>query len=110
MAEHVPVLLKESVEQLNIRPDGIYLDGTLGLGGHSAAIAEKLTGGMLIGIDRDETAIERAGERLRIYGDRVRLIHGDFASLREILDGLGIPATDGMFFDLGVSSPQHVPK
>ena len=106
MAEHVSVLLKESIEQLNIRPDGIYLDGTLGLGGHSAAIAEKLTDGMLIGIDRDETAIERAEDRLSIYGDRVRLVHGEFDALEEILDNLGIPGVDGMLFDLGVSSPQ----
>ena len=106
MAEHVSVLLKESIEQLRIRPDGIYLDGTLGLGGHSAEIARRLTTGTLIGIDRDETAIERAGERLRGFGDRVRLVHGSFASLGEILDELSVPAVDGMIFDLGVSSPQ----
>ena len=106
MAEHVSVLLEESVEQLRIRPDGIYVDGTLGLGGHSAAIAKRLTTGMLIGIDRDETAVERAGERLRSFEDRVRLVHGSFASLGEILDELSIPAVDGMIFDLGVSSPQ----
>ena len=106
MAEHVSVLLEESVEELKIRPDGIYLDGTLGLGGHSAAIASRLTTGLLIGVDRDETAIERAGARLSGFGDRVKLVHGSFASLGEILDGLGIPAVDGMIFDLGVSSPQ----
>ena len=106
MAEHVSVLLEESVEQLKIRPNGIYLDGTLGLGGHSAAIASRLTSGILIGIDRDETAIERAGERLKVFGDRVRLVHGSFAALGEILDQLSIPAVDGMIFDLGVSSPQ----
>ena len=106
MAEHVSVLLEEAVEQLNIRPDGVYLDGTLGLGGHSAAIAGRLTTGLLVGVDRDETAIDRAGERLRGFGERVRLVHGSFASLGEILDELGIPAVDGMLFDLGVSSPQ----
>ena len=106
MAEHVSVLLKETLEQLNIHPSGIYLDGTLGLGGHSAAIAECLMGGMLIGIDRDETAIKRAGERLSSYGDRIRLVHGSFSQLGEILDELGISAVDGMVFDLGVSSPQ----
>ena len=74
MAEHVPVLLEECIEMLNIRPDGIYLDGTLGLGGHSAAIAARLTTGLLIGIDRDETAIQRAGERLKPFGERVKLV------------------------------------
>ena len=106
MAEHVSVLLEEAVDGLKIRPDGVYLDGTLGLGGHSAAIAARLTTGLLIGVDRDETAIERAGERLKGFGDRIRLVHGSFAALGEILDGLGIPAVDGMLFDLGVSSPQ----
>ena len=103
---HVPVLLQECLEGLNIRPDGIYLDGTLGLGGHSAAIAAKLTTGRLIGIDRDETAIARAGERLKPYENRVTLVHGSFGCLAGIMDELGIPAVDGMLFDLGVSSPQ----
>lgn len=106
MAAHVSVLLEESIEGLNIRLDGVYLDGTLGLGGHSAAIAGRLTSGLLIGVDRDETAIERAGERLKCFGERVKLVHGSFANLGEILDSLGIPAVDGMLFDLGVSSPQ----
>ena len=106
MAEHVSVLLEETVEQLKIHPDGIYVDGTLGLGGHSAAVASKLSTGTLIGIDRDETAISRAGERLRPYGDRVLLVHGSFSALDEILNSIGISAVDGMMFDLGVSSPQ----
>ncbi len=106
MPEHVSVLLKECIEQLNIHPDGVYLDGTLGLGGHSAAIAGKLEDGKLIGIDRDETALQRASERLRDFGNRVVLVHGSFASLDSILDELGIPGVDGMLFDLGVSSPQ----
>ena len=105
-ARHVPVMLRECIGGLNIRPDGIYLDGTLGLGGHSAAIAAKLTTGRLIGIDRDETAIARAGERLKPFGERVTLVHGTFGNLAEILDSLGVPAVDGMLFDLGVSSPQ----
>ena len=105
-ALHVPVLLQECLDGLKIRPDGIYLDGTLGLGGHSAGIAAKLTTGRLIGIDRDETAIRRAGERLKPFGDCVTLVHGRFSELDSILDGLGIPAVDGMLFDLGVSSPQ----
>ena len=103
---HISVLLPECIEALNIRPDGIYVDGTLGMGGHSAAIAEKLTTGLLIGIDRDETAIERAGERLKPFGERVKLVHGNFRNTAAILDDLGIAGVDGMLFDLGVSSPQ----
>ena len=108
MAEprHVSVLLHECIENLNIRPDGIYLDGTLGLGGHSAEIAGRLTTGRLIGVDRDETAIERAGQRLASFGDRVTLVHGNFSDAAQILRELGIEAADGMLFDLGVSSPQ----
>ena len=105
-ARHISVLLEECIEALNIRPDGIYVDGTLGLGGHSAAIAERLTTGLLIGIDRDETAIQRAGERLKLFGERVTLVHGNFRNTAAILDNLGISGVDGMLFDLGVSSPQ----
>ena len=104
--KHVSVLLNECIEALNIRPDGIYVDGTLGLGGHSSEIAKRLTTGLLIGIDRDETTIERAGARLAPYGGRVRLVHGNFSDVSSILDRLGIEAVDGMLFDLGVSSPQ----
>lgn len=106
MAAHVSVLLEETVRELHVRPDGIYLDGTLGLGGHSATVAAQLTTGLLIGLDRDETAIRRASERLRVFGDRVRLVHNSFANLGSVLDELGITAVDGMMFDLGVSSPQ----
>ena len=108
MAEprHVSVLLQECIENLNIRPDGIYLDGTLGLGGHSYEIASRLTTGRLIGIDRDPSAIERAGARLSPFADRVTLVHGNFSDAAAILDELGIPGADGMLFDLGVSSPQ----
>lgn len=105
-AKHVSVLLPECIDSLSIRPEGIYVDGTLGMGGHSEEIARRLTTGKLIGIDRDETAIRRAGERLRPYGDRVQLVHGNFRDTAEILDDLGIDAVDGMLFDLGVSSPQ----
>ena len=94
------------MEALRIRPDGIYVDGTLGLGGHSFEIAKRLTTGLLIGIDRDETAIERAGKRLVPFGERVRLVHGNFSDVAAILDRLGVDAVDGMLFDLGVSSPQ----
>lgn len=105
-AKHVSVLLPECIDSLNIRPEGVYVDGTLGMGGHSEEIAKRLTTGKLIGIDRDETAIRRAGERLRPYGDRVQLVHGNFRDTAEILGDLGIDAVDGMLFDLGVSSPQ----
>ena len=104
--KHVSVLLNECIESLKIRPDGIYVDGTLGLGGHSSEIAKRLKTGLLIGIDRDETAIERAGARLAPYGERVRLVHGNFSDVASILDRLGFDAVDGMLFDLGVSSPQ----
>jgi 16S rRNA (cytosine1402-N4)-methyltransferase len=106
MAEHISVLLRESIDSLNIKPDGIYVDGTLGLGGHSLEIAKRLTTGRLVGIDRDETAITRAGERLQDFSDRVTLVHGNFCNIPEILDELGIENADGMLFDLGVSSPQ----
>jgi len=104
--KHVSVLLNECIEALNIMPDGVYVDGTLGLGGHSSEIAKRLTTGLLIGIDRDETAIERAGARLAPFGERVKLVHGNFSDVASILDRLGIDAVDGMLFDLGVSSPQ----
>ena len=104
--KHVSVLLNECIEALQIKPDGVYVDGTLGLGGHSSEIAKRLTTGLLIGIDRDETAIERAGARLAPYGERVRLVHGNFSDVASILDRLGFDAVDGMLFDLGVSSPQ----
>ncbi len=104
--KHVPVLLRECIENLNIRPDGIYVDGTLGLGGHSAEIAARLTTGRLIGVDRDPSAIARAGERLAPFGERVTLVHGNFSEVARILEELAIPGVDGMLFDLGVSSPQ----
>ncbi len=104
--KHVSVLLRECLEYLNIKPDGIYLDGTLGLGGHSYEIASRLTTGRLIGIDRDETAIDRAGKRLAPFADKITLVHGNFCDAAAILDELGIGGVDGMLFDLGVSSPQ----
>lgn len=105
--QHKSVLLRECIDALNIRPDGIYLDGTLGGTGHSSQIARRLTeGGRLIGVDRDRTALAAAKERLAPYADRVTLVHSNFAEIDAILDSLGIPAVDGMLFDLGVSSPQ----
>ena len=104
--KHVSVLLQECIDNLKIKPDGIYLDGTLGLGGHSYEIASRLTTGRLVCVDRDETAIARAGRRLAPFAGRVTLVHGNFADAAAILDSLGIDGADGMLFDLGVSSPQ----
>jgi 16S rRNA (cytosine1402-N4)-methyltransferase len=104
--EHIPVLLRECAEGLNIKPDGIYVDGTLGRAGHALEIAGRLRGGRLVGIDRDGTAIREAEETLVGYKDRVTLVQGNFRDIGSILDSLGIEAADGMLFDLGVSSPQ----
>ena len=103
---HVPVLLQECLGALNIRPDGIYVDGTLGRAGHSLEIVKRLTTGRLIGIDRDETAIAAAQERLADHRDRVTLVHSNFDRIGDILAELHIDGADGMLFDLGVSSPQ----
>ncbi len=103
---HVSVLLDECIEALNIQPDGIYVDGTLGGAGHSFHIAEKLTTGRLIGIDRDPIALEAAGKRLEPFKDRVTLVHSNFCQMAKVLDDLGIAGVDGILLDLGVSSPQ----
>ncbi len=103
---HVPVLLRECLEGLAIDPGGVYVDGTLGGGGHSLEIAKRLTTGRLIGIDRDEEALRAAGLRLAPFGEKVTLVRSNFDRLGEVLDDLGVPAVDGMLFDLGVSSPQ----
>ncbi len=103
---HYSVLLRESIEALNIKPDGIYVDGTLGGGGHSLEIAKRLTTGRLIAIDRDSRALVRAGERLKDFTDRISFVHGNFGCIASILDELGCQLVDGMLFDLGVSSPQ----
>ena len=103
---HKPVLLEECIQALNIRPDGIYLDGTLGRAGHSREIVRRLSGGRLICVDRDQAALDAAQERLGPWMDKVTLVHSNFDRLEEILDRLGLPGVDGMLFDLGVSSPQ----
>jgi len=103
---HKPVLLDECIEALNIRPDGIYVDGTLGRAGHSREIAQRLTTGRLICIDRDMAAIDAAKERLAPWMDRVTLVHSNFAELGDVLREAGVAGADGMLFDLGVSSPQ----
>ena len=103
---HKPVLLRECIEGLNIRPDGIYVDGTLGRAGHSREIVSQLTTGRLICIDRDQAALDAAPGRLEGHMDKVTLVHGNFGDIASILDDLNVPAVDGMLFDLGVSSPQ----
>ena len=103
---HRPVLLDECIEALNIRPEGTYLDGTLGRAGHSREIARRLTAGRLICVDRDQAALDAAQERLAPWMDRVTLIHSNFDRVDEILDELSLSCVDGMLFDLGVSSPQ----
>ena len=103
---HKPVLLDACIQALNIRPDGVYVDGTLGRAGHSLEIARRLTTGRLICIDRDQAAIDAARVRLAPWLDRVTLVRSNFSELGEILSGAGVSGADGMLFDLGVSSPQ----
>ena len=103
---HVSVLLEECIEGLAIKPDGIYVDGTLGGAGHSSRIAAKLTTGRLIGIDRDTVALTAASKRLAPYKDNVTLVHSDFCELSQVLEALDIEKVDGILLDLGVSSPQ----
>ena len=104
---HVSVLLRETIEGLNIRPDGIYADGTLGGGGHASEVAARLTeGGRLIGIDQDADAIAAATERLKPFGDRVTIVRDNYVNMKHVLADLGIEAVDGICLDLGVSSYQ----
>ena len=103
---HVSVLLDACIDALAIRPDGVYVDGTLGGGGHSREIAGRLTTGHLIGIDRDETALAAAGERLAPFMDRVTLVHSNFCEMDSVIRSLGYGGVDGVLLDLGVSSPQ----
>lgn len=104
--EHVSVLLNECIEYLSVKPGGVYLDGTLGLGGHSYEIARRLESGRLICIDKDEFALTAAAERLAEFRDRITFIHSDFRNAASVVKELGIGGVDGMLFDLGVSSPQ----
>ena len=103
---HISVLLDECIDGLAIKPDGIYVDGTLGGAGHSSHIAAKLTTGRLIGIDRDPVALKAAGKRLEPFGDRVTLVHSNFCEMASVLKELNIDGVDGILLDLGVSSPQ----
>ena len=103
---HISVLLQECLDGLAIRPDGIYIDGTLGGAGHSSQIAKRLTTGRLIGIDRDPIALKAAGERLEAYKDNVTLVHSNFCEMAQVVKDLGLSGVDGILLDLGVSSPQ----
>lgn len=105
--EHTSVLLEETIENLRVKPDGIYIDGTLGGGGHSYHIASKLTGtGRLIGIDQDEEAVVAAGKRLEGFGEKVTIVRDNYCNARNILKNIGIEKVDGIVLDLGVSSYQ----
>ncbi len=107
MFQHTTVLLKEAVDGLNIRPDGIYVDCTLGGGGHSEYLLSRLSArGKLFAFDQDEAAIMHARERLARYGRQVQFVHRNFRFLQEELSALGVKSVDGVLFDLGVSSPQ----
>ena len=106
MTKHIPVLLNETIEGLNIKPDGIYVDLTLGRGGHSKEILKRLTTGRLIAFDKDETAIEESKQNLANFSEKFTGIHDDFRNFRKNLDELKIDKIDGILADLGVSSPQ----
>ena len=103
---HKSVLLKETIEGLNVKPDGIYVDGTLGGGGHAYEVAGQLKNGRLIGIDQDEAAITAAGERLKEFADKVTIVRNNYEAMRQVLKELGIMSVDGILLDLGVSSYQ----
>lgn len=103
---HISVLLNECIEELNIKPDGIYVDGTMGGGGHSLEIAKRLTNGRLICIDQDPNAHAAAGKRLAEYQDKITFVRDNFGNIANILDELGIEKIDGMLLDIGVSSHQ----
>ena len=107
MAEHIPVMLQEVIEGLNIKPNGIYLDLTLGRAGHSSVILSKLDkDGLLIGVDQDEEAIVKSTETLKQIAPNFKIVRDNFSHINEILDNLDIGKVDGILMDLGVSSPQ----
>jgi 16S rRNA (cytosine1402-N4)-methyltransferase len=103
---HTPVMLREVLEWLRVKPDGTYIDATLGAGGHTEAIAQKLTSGTLLGLDRDAQALAMARERLKIFGTMVTVVEAPFSRIAEVARELGIPPADGVLADLGVSSMQ----
>ncbi|MCR5184916.1 MAG: 16S rRNA (cytosine(1402)-N(4))-methyltransferase RsmH [Bacilli bacterium] len=106
MSEHIPVLLKETIEGLNIKKDGIYLDLTLGRAGHSSEILKRLDKGLLIGVDQDQEAIDKSEEQLKAIGGNYKIIKSNFSFINDILKDLNIDYVDGVLMDLGVSSPQ----
>ena len=104
---HISVLLEESVNFLDVKPQGVYVDGTLGGGGHASLVCSKLSqGATFVGIDRDMTAINAASKRLEQFGDMVNIVHSNFSEIKTVLKNLGISKIDGAILDLGVSSPQ----
>ena len=104
---HISVLLNETIEQLNIKPEGIYVDGTLGGGGHACEVCRRLTGqGRFVGIDQDEAAIKAASIRLKDYTERISIVRSNYSEIGQILSDLGIDRADGILLDLGVSSYQ----
>lgn len=106
MSAHYSVLLQESIKALNLNPEGIYVDGTLGRGGHSCEIAKRLTSGKLICFDKDQEAIDQSTQRLQEMIDRCILVHDNFCEIETVIEELGLTGIDGMVLDLGVSSPQ----
>lgn len=103
---HYSVLLSETIEQLHVKPDGIYVDGTLGGGGHAYQVCSRLTTGHFYGIDQDDAAIEAAGKRLEVFGDKVTIIRNNYCNMRAALAAEGVEKVDGIVLDLGVSSYQ----
>lgn len=103
---HQPVLLQECIDALQIRPEGVYVDGTLGRAGHAQEIVRRLKSGRLIALDRDPAALTAARDLLKPWMDRVTLVHDNFCNLKTVLRTAGVESADGMLFDLGVSSPQ----
>lgn len=106
MEKHISVLLNESIKALNIKPDGTYLDLTLGRAGHSSEILKNIKGGQLIAFDRDEQAIKESEPRLSQIGNNFKLVHSDFKKFKSELENLGVSSVDGILADLGISSPQ----
>ena len=104
--KHYSVMLRETIEELQIKPDGIYVDGTLGGGGHAEEVCKRLENGHFYGIDQDDAAIEAAGQRLAPYGDKVTILRSNYCNAKALLAGQGVAGVDGIVLDLGVSSYQ----
>ncbi len=104
--KHYSVLLSETIEQLHIRPEGVYVDGTLGGAGHASEVCKRLTTGRFYGFDQDDAAIAAAGERLAVFGEKVTILRDNYCNAKAVLQGLGVEGVDGIVLDLGVSSYQ----